>query len=709
MDQFLKSKLTKRYLIISLVLVFFALSLLYIITVRVMDSSVQEEIDYRNQTLAKTVGKNTDYIMDNAINDLRLISEKALATKDGEYVNVAEMENILSRNPILLYSEIFDEEGRSLYVMPGFTASGAEEISGIVERTFWSRTYYLSDMFTLDNGRKVIALTYPILEGERMGGVAVAYLNLEVLSQYLNQVKIGEQGFNGLIDGNGQLVGYSDFSVVGTDLSDHPISEALYRSKSGVWEGEVLGENMLIAYRPVRRGGYGVIVGEPVSQVLASTSDVEKLLLKGFLLVFFLTFAFTVFATSKIVKPIRFLTLQTREYKEGSRSHFEQLKTGDELQDLSVMMDEMAQQLSSKEKKLFNILESIPYAVITTNKKGNIETFNKGAEALTSFAAAEVKGTNIRQLPITVSPEDFLAWDTLRDGKKVDELERGIIDKNGAGHIVRIYSSLFYDEKDRNIGAIYILRDVSEIKQLEGYLKQSERLASLGQLTAGIAHEIKNPLSIIIAASDAIELELEDEVVDTQYIKEMTTDIIETSERMNHLLTDFLKMSRGDMEEKKTNFDLIVFIDELLSLLRKKLEDQGIEVEFQSSPGPLWVSGAENQLNQVFLNILINSIQAMEKGGTLVISVQQNTPYYEISVTDTGKGIGEAEIDWIFNPFYTTKKEGTGLGLAIAYEIISRHDGKIKAESSAGRGTKIIVNLPQGKGSNVDEQYSDRR
>src|SRR5690606_13580798 len=162
----------------------------------------------------------------------------------------------------------------------------------------------------------------------------------------------------------------------GTDLSNHPVSEALYRSKSGIWKGEVLGENMLIAYRPVGGGDYGVIVGEPVSQVLASTSDVEQLLLRGFLLVFFLTFVFTVIATSKIVKPIRFLTLQTREYKEGSRSRVDQLETGDELQDLSVMMDEMAQQLSSKEKKLFNIPESIPYAVITTNKKGDIETFN---------------------------------------------------------------------------------------------------------------------------------------------------------------------------------------------------------------------------------------------------------------------------------------------------------------------------------------------
>src|SRR5690606_40710300 len=140
-----------------------------------------------------------------------------------------------------------------------------------------------------------------------------------------------------------------------------------------------------------------------------------------------------------------------------------------------------------------------------------------------------------------------------------------------------------------------------------------------------------------IAASDAIELELEDEEIDAQYIKEMTTDIIETSERMNHLLTDFLKMSRGDLEEKKTNFDLLVFLDELLSLMRKKLEDQGIDVEFKSPPGPLWVEGAENQLNQVLLNILINSIQAMEKGGTLAISVDQNAPYYEISVTDTGK------------------------------------------------------------------------
>jgi len=283
----------------------------------------------------------------------------------------------------------------------------------------------------------------------------------------------------------------------------------------------------------------------------------------------------------------------------------------------------------------------------------------------------------------------------LQEGKKFNEIENDIFDKQGDKHVVRIYSALFYDEEQQNIGAIHILRDVSEVKKLEEYLKQSERLASLGQLTAGIAHEIKNPLSIIIAASDAIELELKEEKIDTQYIEEMINDIIETSDRMNHLLTDFLKMSKGTNEDNKSTVDLNSLINELLSLLGKKLDENQITVHLDYSEKRVDVLASENQLNQVFLNIILNSIQAMENGGVLTITIKESNSDWQIEIKDNGKGIQESDINWIFSPFYTTKKEGTGLGLSIAYEIITRHDGKIEAESSVDKGTTVSVSLPK--------------
>ncbi|WP_017381672.1 sensor histidine kinase [Paenisporosarcina sp. TG-14] len=704
MNQFFRSKLTKRYLIISLFVTFCALALLYFITIQVMNNSVREEMDYRNQTMAKTVGKNTNYIFSNMINDLRLISEYTLKIQNKEYVDLEEVEKIISRNPLILHSQIVDNQGNTLFTIPNVHVSGSEKIIEFIDRVSWSETFYLSNIFALDNGKKVIAVSYPIIDSKKnvQGGV-IAYVNLAVLSQHLNQVKIGDRGVNALIDRNGVLISHSDASYIGTSLADHPIGNYLNNSKSGIWEGLLFKEYMVFAYQPMQLGSYGVIVGEPLEQALASTADVQGLLLKGFLTVLILTLIFTIFATSRIVKPIRFLTKQTREYKEGKRSSFQKVKTGDELEDLSVIMDEMATELSNKEKRLFNILESIPYAVITTDKKGNIETFNKGAEQLTLFNHNEVIGKKITDLPIKKSKKEFLSWQTLQEGKKFNEVENDIFDKDGIKHVVRIYSALFYDDKKHNIGAILILRDVSEVKKLEGYLKQSERMASLGQLTAGIAHEIKNPLSIIIAASDAIELELKEDKLDTQLIQEMTNDIIETSDRMNNLLTDFLKMSKGENENNKTYVNVNVLINELLSLLRKKLDDQQITVQQNYANQVIDVLAIENQLNQVFLNIIINSIQAMEDGGVLTITVKETNEDWKIEFSDTGKGIPKSDINWIFNPFYTTKKEGTGLGLSIAYEIISHHNGIIEATSSIDEGTTICVRLPKLKGRVLDE------
>jgi len=661
-----------------------------------MDTSVRKEIDYRNQTMAKTIGKNTNYIFSNTINDLRLISEITFKKQEEEPIDLEEVEQIISRNPLILHSKIFDNDGNIIYNLPDVPVPDSEQITKIIERMSWSKTHYLSNIFTLENGRSVIAVSYPFFDKEEnfKGGV-IAFINLDVLSQYLNQVTIGERGVNALIDRDGVVISHTDTSYIGTNLMNHPIGDNLYKSKSGIWEGHLFKEDMLFAYDPIQLGDYGVMVGEPMEQALASTKDVQGLLLKGFLTVLFLTLIFTIFATSRIVKPITFLTKQTREYKEGTRSSFQQLNTGDELEDLSVIMDEMATQLSKKEKRLFNVLESIPYAVITTDKKGKIETFNKGAENLTLFQQNEVIGKRITDLPINKPQKEFLSWEMLQEGKKFNEIENDIFDKQGDKHVVRIYSALFYDEEQQNIGAIHILRDVSEVKKLEEYLKQSERLASLGQLTAGIAHEIKNPLSIIIAASDAIELELKEEKIDTQYIEEMINDIIETSDRMNHLLTDFLKMSKGTNEDNKSTVDLNSLINELLSLLGKKLDENQITVHLDYSEKRVDVLASENQLNQVFLNIILNSIQAMENGGVLTITIKESNSDWQIEIKDNGKGIQESDINWIFSPFYTTKKEGTGLGLSIAYEIITRHDGKIEAESSVDKGTTVSVSLPK--------------
>jgi PAS domain S-box-containing protein len=693
----LSSKLTKRYLLITLVVIFFALSSIYWLTIQVMNSSIEEQIEYRDDLIAINIGKRIDFMMEKMINDTRIASEYIIKdSKKDQRFYLEEIERMVSYDPLYLFIQVFDNEGNVQLRVPDVSFAQTFSLNDIQHRLAWSKTYYVSNIITLQDGRKTIAVAYPAIDefGEYQGGT-IAFINLNTLSDYLNDLKIGDQGINAVMNREGFIIGNSNTEYIGASLYNHVLRNYLYKERYGTWEGMIFDQNMMVSYKPLSFGGLGLIVGEPVEQVMASSSEVKQLLFKGFMVVLIIAVTLTFLGTSRVVKPILELIKQTREYKENKRTKFVRINTKDELEDLSMTLGQMAKELTEKERRLFYILESIPYCVITTDQHGKITTFNKGAEELTLFKREEVIGQYIIDLPLKENKKEFMSWKTLQEGKAFDEVESYILDKNKKKHDVRLYSSLFRRDDHELVGAIIVIRDVSEIKKLEEYVKQSERLASLGQLTAGIAHEIKNPLSIIQAAAEAIHLELKESQVENTFVQELTDDILESSDRMNHLLIDFLKLSKDEDDGTKDVNNLVNILDELIHLLRKKLNDQEITIHRDYEIGEALVYANKNRVTQVFLNILINSIQAMEQEGHLYVSITSSKEDWEVKIEDTGKGIPPSKLKWIFNPFFSTKREGTGLGLSISHEIISEHNGKIWADSKEGQGTILFVQIPK--------------
>ena len=692
----LKSKITKRYLIIRLLVTFFALFILFILTTYVMNSSFQEEIEYRNNLFTRTLSKRIDYIIKGMVSDMRVVSSYVLKeTEEEQRFYLKEMQKVVVNEPLYLFIQAFNKDGDFLIRVPEVNLSSQLKIEDIKNRLSWSKAYYISNLVTLPDGRKTIAIAYPALneQGEYQGGV-IAFVNLRILSSYLKELKIGEYGINALIDRNGLIIGHNDTALISSSLKEHTIGINLLKERNGIWEGEFFGKKMIVVYRPLPRDNFGLLVAEPKEQAMLPARNVTSLLLKGFIAVLLITLSLTAISISRLVKPILYLIQQVKEYKEDRRKNIEPVKTNNELEDLSLIMGQMAKELTDKEKRLFYILESIPYGVITTNKNGRITTFNKGAEELTLFKRKEVIDKYIFELPLKEDKENFFSWKIIKEGKEFDEVESYVYDRNKKKHDVKIYSSLFFEEDKKLVGSIFVIRDVSEVKKLEEYLMQSEKLSSLGQLTAGIAHEIKNPLSIIQAAAEAIQLEILESKSKNFYLQDLTEDILESSDRMNSLLTDFLKMSKDNEEDIKENVDITNLLDELVALLRKKLEDQDIIVYYEYEVDTAFTRINKNKITQVFLNILLNSIQAMENGGKLFIRVKDNINNWKIEIEDTGKGIPANKIKRIFNPFFSTKREGTGLGLSIAHEIIIQHNGKIRARSEEGKGTTLSVEIP---------------
>ena len=267
-----------------------------------------------------------------------------------------------------------------------------------------------------------------------------------------------------------------------------------------------------------------------------------------------------------------------------------------------------------------------------------------------------------------------------------------------------------FTEQELNLLSILINQATFAIEHASLYEQQTERLkkmyrtdrlATLGELAAGAAHEIRNPLTAIRSTIQYLSKDFSADPVKS----EMVTELISEVERINKIVQGLLSFARpSDLNTSDINIEQL--INQTLRLVTNTLRKQNVEVEFEYFTDNTTIQGDAEQLKQVFLNIILNAVEAMgknppERSRTLIISIEKGTPinthsrYLIISFEDSGKGIEQKNIENVFNPFFTTKEEGTGLGLAICYGIINRHEGEIEVKSVPDKGTCMNIKLPQ--------------
>ncbi|UCG66339.1 MAG: GHKL domain-containing protein [Deltaproteobacteria bacterium] len=236
-----------------------------------------------------------------------------------------------------------------------------------------------------------------------------------------------------------------------------------------------------------------------------------------------------------------------------------------------------------------------------------------------------------------------------------------------------------------------LARRAREQKLLEDQLNQAERLAVLGEMVAGVSHEIKNPLGIIRSTAELLAEKSEH----SQAQKKLSNIIIEESGRLNDIVTDFLDFARPQVPNLQ-DCPLGEVIERNVTFLRPELDKKGVIVNDGNLNGrPYIIEADPGLLRQAFLNIFINAIQAMEDGGNITINIEEEKGNYRVEIQDTGIGIRDENLKKIFSPFFTTKDEGSGLGLSIVKNIIEGHKGKVWIESKEGVGTKVFVSLPR--------------
>lgn len=321
------------------------------------------------------------------------------------------------------------------------------------------------------------------------------------------------------------------------------------------------------------------------------------------------------------------------------------------------------------------LITNIPTGMISYNDQGQIIQKNQ--------AACEILG---------LAPDQTANWHDLfpqlngQDAYRGDLRFEGESSKTLGLTVRRVFSS----EWGESIG-IALLEDLTKIRELEYSLRQSEKLAAVGGLAAGIAHEIRNPLAGISGS-----IEMLSQTVESDDDKKLMKIILREIDRLNNLITEFLEYSRPEVPPTD-RVDLASLLEEVLSGM--KLNNQiraDIEQRIQIG-NPLHILGRRDKLKQAFLNIVINAYQAMNENGTFIeIKAQvRDDKWIEVTIRDSGAGMSESTLKKMFEPFHTTKPKGTGLGLAVTHKILEGHGAKVFVESKLGVGTVFTLTFPK--------------
>jgi two-component system sensor histidine kinase HydH len=340
---------------------------------------------------------------------------------------------------------------------------------------------------------------------------------------------------------------------------------------------------------------------------------------------------------------------------------------------------------------LRQVISSMANGMLSIDLAGQIISYNNLALNLLNINAAEVKRIDLKSI---IDFRSSGIEKLLAGGAPVVEKEIAY-HRDGDTVPLTLSISPILDDTGRCTGAVIILRDLTEIKQLQKKVRRSQRLAAIGELAAGIAHEVRNPLSSIRGFAQFLAHVLKDQPEEREYAEIMVKEV----DRINNVVTNLLSFARPATPVLAPT-DIAKLISHTVRLVEKDARVRGVAIRVSVSAGLESVNVDDSQITQVMLNLILNALQAAESAGTIQVTARmEGSSSLLLAVEDDGAGIAPDQTEKIFNPFYTTREKGTGLGLAIVHMIVESHHGEIRVVSpvpDTGKGTRITIILPIG-------------
>lgn len=409
----------------------------------------------------------------------------------------------------------------------------------------------------------------------------------------------------------------------------------------------------------------------------------------------------------RITQPVKDLVRGTVWVSKGDLDQKIEVHTGDEIEELARNFVHMVEEVRTHRKELEdqlheisalrqyreNILQSMTNGLIAIDLDGKITTVNQSALRILEMAEESLRGQSISLLPNQ--------WDTLGP-VFLETMERGRVSRNrdlkierdGRNIWITITTALLVDEDDQKLGVLGVFQDITDLRELQEKMREADRLAALGRLSASLAHEIKNPLSAIKTFVQLIPKKFES----STFREKLNATVPRELERINRLVDNLLQLTR----KPRLNLSPVDLNDVLMQtteLYQGEMDNRNVKLQITLEGNMPEIRADAELLHRVFSNVLLNAIQAMPQGGNLSVSTHSSSfegrnGRLQVIVHDTGIGMDKETVERLFDPFFTTREKGTGLGMANAKKTIEEHGGTIEVKSELGKGTLVIVTLP---------------
>jgi two-component system sensor histidine kinase HydH len=335
-----------------------------------------------------------------------------------------------------------------------------------------------------------------------------------------------------------------------------------------------------------------------------------------------------------------------------------------------------------------NLVENMPIGLFAIDASKKIASLNYLAGTVLCLSPEEVIGKDAGEI---LPPDLQRLIDSTDICQGIVEKEFDCPVREGKVVPMEVSATRLYDENRTFLGYVILFKDLTEVQALRKEIARSQRLASVGSLAAGVAHEIRNPLSSVKGFATYFKQKYAGIPED----QEIADIMIQEVDRLNRVVGQLLELARPvTISGKSTPVSSLV--EDSLRLIEHRAAEKKIQIKKTVPPETEDIVADQDRISQVLLNLYLNAMEAMEDGGTLSVGVSQEEKqgYLAIQVSDTGLGISKEDLGRIFDPYFTTKSCGTGLGLAIVHNILEAHGGEIKVDSSPGKGTAVIVFLP---------------